>query len=369
MKRICLIISGVETALAFEWIAENLSKSKFELHFILLNSTSGGLESYLQSNKLPFIRLNYTSKKDIPSALFHTFRYLKKSRINIVHAHLLDAGIVGMLAAALAGVKKRIYTRHYSTYHHIYHPKGVWYDRLINKLSTDIVAVSDLVKEVLIKKEHVDRSKIKTIHHGFPLSRFKVKNHESLLHLKTKYNLAGYYPVIGVIARHIEWKGIQYIIPAFKKILKEFPDAKIVLANAKGEYHDHIRHLLSDVPSTNVTEIVFENDLITLFQCFDIFVHTPIDNHSEAFGQVYVESMAAGIPSIFTLSGIGNEILKHEENCIVVNHQNSDDIYNGIRKLLTNSNLYEKISTNAQQKVSVDFELEKMISELTNLYE
>src|SRR5256885_4070776 len=47
----------------------------------------------------------------------------------------------------------------------------------------------------------------------------------------------------------------------------------------------------------------------TLFRSklLDVFVHAPIAPQVEAFGQVYVEAMAAGVPSVITRAGIRSE--------------------------------------------------------------
>ena len=369
MKNICLILSGIETALAFEWISEKLDKSKFKLHFILLNTKKGGLEDFLILNRIPFTRIHYKTKKDIPFAILNTYKYLKYNKINLVHCHLLDAGIVGIIGSYLARIKSRIYTRHYSSYHHEYYPKGIFYDRIINKLSTKVVAISKTVQKILIEKEGVKPSKIELIHHGFPLEKFDDIDSNSVNNLKVKYELTEAYPIIGVVARHTKWKGIQYIIPAFEKLLKHYPEAKLVLANAKGEYQNEIAVLLLSIPPENYIEIDFEKDLFSLFQCFDIFVHTPLNHHSEAFGQVYIEAMASGIPSIFTLSGIANEIIKHKKNAIVVDYHNWEQIYLALLELIEDKALYATISANAKNTVSENFDLETMISKLEALYE
>jgi glycosyltransferase involved in cell wall biosynthesis len=221
----------------------------------------------------------------------------------------------------------------------------------------------------LVEKEDVNPSKIELIHHGFPLEKFSKVDSASINNLKIKYKLTEAYPIIGVVARHTKWKGVQYIIPAFEKILARYPKAKLVLANAKGEYHNEIATLLKEIPSENFVQIDFEKDLFSLFKCFDIFIHTPINNHSEAFGQVYVEAMASGIPSVFTLSGIGNEIIEHKKNALVVEYQNSEQIYLALLELIEDKALYASISVNGKETVFKDFNLETMVLKLDTLYE
>ena len=369
MKKICYIVSGIDTALAFQWIHEHLDKTKFKLHFVLLHTRVGGLEEYLKKEKVPHTRIPYASKEDIPVAIVKTTLYLRKHKISLVHCHLLDAGLVGIPAAKIAGVPSRIYTRHYSTYHHSYYQKGVWYDKTINSLSTKIIAVSEVVKEVLVKKERVKPEKIAVIHHGFPLEKFKELNEGAVSWLRLKYTLQDKYPVIGVIARQTKWKGIQYIIPAFKRILEEYPNAYLVLANATGDYQKKISALLQQLPAHSYAEIAFEEDLFSFYHCFDLFVHTPINYHAEAFGQVYIEAMAAGIPSVFTLSGIAGELVRDQENALVAEYADSDSIYKNLKTLLENADLRKKLGLNAQKSVTKKFELDYMMAKLMKMYE
>ena len=112
---ITYIISNINKALAFEWIAEYLDKEKFELNFILLNSEDSELECYLTKNNISVERITYRGKRDIPKAIFRTCKIFKKHKTNIVHTHLFDANLVGLFAAWLTQIPKRIYTRHHST--------------------------------------------------------------------------------------------------------------------------------------------------------------------------------------------------------------------------------------------------------------
>ena len=192
--KICYIISDINKALAFEWIAEFLDKEKFELHFILLNPEGSILESFLRERKILFERITYKGKKSLPGAIFKIYKYLNSHKIQVVHCHLFEANIAGLIAAKIAKVKKRIYTRHYSTYHHDYFPKAVNYDKFINWLATDIVAISENVRNVLIQKENVNKNKIHLIHHGFDLERFSKPEIQKIENLKTKYFTAGKFP-------------------------------------------------------------------------------------------------------------------------------------------------------------------------------
>ena len=142
----------------------------------------------------------------------------------------------------------------------------------------------------------------------------------------------------------------------------------MVLANAVGPYKNEIKKLLSELPEGSYTEINFEEDIFALYKLFNVFVHVPIDKQSEAFGQVYIESMASGIPSIVSLSGIAIDYIQNNNNAIVVPFQNSLAIEKGIINLLENDKLKNDIIIRGKESVKQLFSIDSMILKLEELY-
>ena len=367
--KVTLILYQINKALAFEWIIDHFDKEKFELSFISIGvEKESVLEQFCKERNIEFHLVNYSGKKELPTAIFQTYRILKKIKPDVVHCHIFEGGLIGLIAAKLAGIKKRIYTRHYSTYHHTYAPGGVKYDRLIDALSTKIIAISENVKQILIQKEGVNPEKIILMHHGFDLSLFYNISEERIKTVESKYNPENRRPVIGVVSRYTHWKGVQYIIPAFKKLLEMYPNALLILSNAKGEYTKEIKQLLSELPSTSYYEILFEQDNAALLKLFDVFVHVPIDKEIEAFGQIYVEALAVGIPSIFTLSGIASDFIQDKKNALVVDYHSSGQIYESLIKLLEDKELSNTLVQNGKHDLETYFSLPLMIQHLETIY-
>ncbi len=364
---IVYVISEIHKSLAFEWIAIAL-KDEYRLTFILLNPSSSPFEDFLISHNIEVYRITYRGKKDFILSSIKLLGYFLLKRPDIVHAHLLAAQLIALPVAALAWIKKRIYTRHNSNYHQAYFPKGIKYDKLSNRLSTHIVSISQATYKTLTLAESVNPAKIRTIPHGFDFSIFQRPGIAPVAALKSKWKIPQGLPCIGVIARHVQWKGIDYIIEAFAKFIQKYPFAILVLANANGPYHQKLLELLSKIPSRNFVLIPFEEDIVSLYALFDIYVHTPVDKICEAFGQTYIEALAAGIPSIFTLSGIADEFIKADEHAIVVEYKNSDSIFLAMNTLWSDENLRRSLSLNGQKAVFSRFKLTQMISSLQELY-
>ncbi len=363
-----IFISNVQKALEHEWFCDYIDKNLFNIEFVLFNSKHSELYNYIVKQGFKCKNYSLPSKYLIPYYISLFWLKCCIKRYDFIHCHLFEASLIGIISGKLAKIKKRIYTRHHSDFHHVYFPSAVKYDLLINKYSTHIIAVSNNIKTILIQKENVSSDKITVIPHGLPSSVLNIEiSEKEISEAKLKYNYKSNYPIIGVISRFTEWKGIQYIIPAFKLFIAEHKNAKLVLANAHGDYEPKIKELLSELPDESYILIPFENNILPLFKTFDMFIHVPIDKNSEAFGQVYIEAMAVKVPMICTLSGIANDFIVNEKNALVVDYKNADDIYKTMCKLINTPELKNRIIKEANNSVQF-FSFETKINTLKKIY-
>ncbi len=367
-KLICYLVSDVDKALAFEWISKFLPKRGYSLCFILLNSSYSDLEGYLLANKIDVERITLRGKRDWPFALRKLQILLSRRKPDIVHCHLLHACIIGLTAARLSGIRHRIYTRHHSSQHHVYNRRGIWLDRYCNQMATRIVAVSGLVQRILLDWEKVPAEKVILIPHGFRLDLFASAEAARVQAFRDRYALGERRPVIGVISRFIELKGVQYILPAFRRILEKYQGALLLLLNPVGDYKLELNKELCKLPASAYRSILFEPEITAVYPAMDMFVHVPVDDHSEAFGQIYVEALAAGTPSVFTLSGIAPDFVRDGENALVVPFRDSDAIYAALVRLWEQPELRKRLAENGPDSVREKFDLPVMITALDNLY-
>lgn len=366
-KKLCYVYSDLETSHLIEATADFIDKDRYDVTHVFLGAKIPALFDIFERKGYRVEFFEYHGKKDLPKAVRQLRRLFGALKPDIVHAHLFHATMAGLIAARLKGVKQRVHTRHHSMEHHNYHRHAVYYDKLHNYLSTDIIAVTEIVAEVLIKLDKANSEKVSVVRHGFDLNLFD-RALSSETDLKPKYDLTDYYPIIGVVSRQMHGKGIQYIIPAFKRILAEYPKAKLVLANAVGSYRAQVEELLSEVNAANYKFIEFEKDVFNLYKTFDVFVHAPITRDYEAFGQIYIEALAMRIPSIFTLSGVANDFIENEFNALVVPFCDDRAIERAIRRLLNDAKLRQSLIENGEKSVKETFHVSRMIEGLNRVY-
>ncbi len=365
-RKVTYIVSDVEKALAFEWTAQSMI-SEVDLFFILIGKRNTPLSSYLKENNVSCVVVSDEEQPGNLNKWLKIYAILRTEKPDVVHVHLWRAMLLGLSAAWVSGIKKRVLTRHHATLHYVEYPSGRKWDLLCNALATDIIAISENIKDIVIHRDGAKPSKVHVIHHGFEFSYFRDIDHDRIDSISKKYGLYS-RPIIGVISRYVKFKGIQYIIPAFKKIRFEFPEAHLVLANAQGDYTAEINSILKQLPEGSYTEIQFEDDLAALYKVFDVFVHVPIDAQAEAFGQTYVEALAAEIPSVFTLSGVAREFIVDNKNALVVNYKNPEEIFLAVKKILVDYNLRSALVINGSNSIVSKFDQQIMINKLMQIY-
>ena len=350
----------------FELVAKYINRNKFDIDYVILNE-GDPMIAFLKSLNIPHTVTSFSDYSQTPEMVKFLYEHLLKNKTDIVDTHWFAGSLVGIQAAYYAEVPVRVFTRG--------HPSIKYYTRhaaskhhLIWECATNVIAATNKSKEGMIE-DGIPEHKITLIPIGFDVNEYENVEISRIEQLRAKYLGNHQGPVIGIAARYVRWKGVEYVIEAYQKVLETYPNALLVLSgtgidranidekirNARKEdivapqYDDiiAITEKLSQLPNHSYIEIPFEADLFALFKLFDVFVHAPTDSIQETFGQVYVDAMLSRIPSVITCAGCAADYAVHQENAWIVDYQNSDQIAEGILTLLKDSFLREKIINNA----------------------
>ena len=284
-----------------------------------------------------------------------------RNRPKVLFASGQFATIIGMLTSKALNVPKRIFIRHHSNFHHKYNMKlGVILDKMANYSSTEIIAVSAVVKKTLISNEAAKPEKVKVIYNGIDLRKFlNINLNGSKVHDLHERPEQLFH--IGVISRLTELKGVEYIAQAFIKLQLEFPNSRLHIVGAISDSYTEIMNILAPL-NRNIYTVERENfDIPGFFKNLDVFIHVPIGVADEAFGIVYIEALATGVACIFTKSGIINELNNKEEYVYIVPPRDFEAIYHNLRQIILGvsapkiriPNLW--ISQFSQEKIAKDY--------------
>lgn len=257
-----------------------------------------------------------------------------RNRPNVLFASGQFATAISMLVGKILHVQRRIFIRHHSNFHHKYNMRhGILVDKMANYLSTEIVAVSEVVKDILISNEAVNPKKVRLIYNGIELEKFQnvdSKNNKADYGQERGSNLFN----IGVISRLTELKGVKYIAQAFAKLRQEFPNSRLHIVGAFSDSYSEVSNILSSTDHNSYTIEKENSDIPSFFRSLDAFIHVPVGVQDEAFGIVYIEALASGVACIFTQSGVLNELDDAQRYVTIVPPRDFEAIYFNLRKML-----------------------------------
>lgn len=260
------------------------------------------------------------------------FFTIKKFHIDfdLIHSHFAYfAGFLGMGISKLTN-KSLVITVH-GTDIHTRLPNGSKLEKKNIKKSLEaaskVIAVSNSLKDIVLKKTNIDESKICVISDGLNIDLFKPATnmiHEKILDFKSNQ-------IILFIGNLVPVKGIPYLIEAFKKICQEFPDLRLLivgdgpekqklLAQANG-FEDKIK-FLGKIIHKEMNSIIPHCDLLCL------------PSLNEGFGIVLIEAMACGKPVVASLTGGIPDIVTSDDVGFLVQPGDVSGLANAIKKAL-----------------------------------
>ena len=96
-------------------------------------------------------------------------------------------------------------------------------------MSTHILAISEITKNLTLSNTPSSKSKIKKIYHGFNFEYFDTLNPIKINLLRKKYHINENIFVIGVISRLVDWKNVDKIIDSFALFNNKYKKSLLIL--------------------------------------------------------------------------------------------------------------------------------------------
>jgi len=356
---------------------EGLDKNKYEVDLVTGEEFDESILSKVKNNHFGIIqikglkwKLNFLYDTIV---LLRLIKLLKKKRYDIVHTHTTKAGILGRIAARIAGVPVIVHGLHGSTFQAFNSGLLNWFLFLFEKFTgrfTDAyISVSEVLSEKYIEKGIGKKENYHTVYSGMKLETFY--GVRGKINYKEKYKELGINAgefLIGNVARLETRKGHKFLIDALKKVIEErkgYPLKLLIIGEGnKREY------LESYVKELNLEgKVIFtgyRKDVEELMAIMDIFVLTSL---REGLPRVLVQAAAVGMPSIaFNVDGVP-EIIKDNYNGFLVKVKDVEQLENRIVKYMNNKELVLLHGRNGREFIENKWSIKGMVDRIDKIYQ
>ncbi len=231
--------------------------------------------------------------------------------------------------------------------------------------SSIIILCSKSMKDDTISHFRVPQDKLRVIPIGIDRSKFKDRKPDREK-TREKYGVHSEEKLVLFVGRLTSQKGCEYLIRAIPYIAKFF-NVKLLIAGdgyLRGEL-EGIAVRAGVRTRTIFAGFVGDDDLTDLFLCSDLMM---IPSVYEPFGVVALEAMAARLPVVASnVDGLA-EIIKHEENGILVFPRDSSSIAWGISRILSDQANTQRLVENAWRDVESRFSWSTVARQTLEVY-
>jgi glycosyltransferase involved in cell wall biosynthesis len=272
-----------------------------------------------------------TPLKDLHS-LIRLYFFLLKEKPEIVHTHTPKAGLLGMIAAFLAGVPIRLHTVAGLPLLETQGIKRQLLDRiekLTYRLATRIYPNSYELKKIILTNEFISEKRLKVLGNGSSngidtnfFNRNKISE-KHLVKLKHQFGIQEADFVFIFVGRLVKDKGINELVDAFNKLNQKYKFTKLLLVGPFEPILDplSIETIQKIEKNTSIIHTGYQEDVRPFYAMSDVLT---FPSYREGFPNVVLQAGAMDLPSIVTDINGCNEIITSGFNGEIIPKKDQD---------------------------------------------
>jgi glycosyltransferase involved in cell wall biosynthesis len=283
---------------------------------------------------------NFTPLTDLMS-LLRLYQVIRREQFTIVHTHNPKPGLLGQLAARMAGVPIVVNTLHGSYFHD--HMSAAW-----RRFYITMEKVAAFCSDVILSQNSEDiqsavregicpLEKIKYLGNGIDVQRFDpaTLSVKDIARKRDEVGLPISVPVVGFVGRLVQEKGLLELFAAARIVRDRVPDVRFLFV---GPIDTHKPDAISpDVAReygiANVCYFLgMRQDMPELYALMDVFA---LPSHREGFPRSPMEASAMQVPCVVTDIRGCREVVEHGQNGLLVPLDDIQALAGAIVELLT----------------------------------
>tara|TARA_B100002051_G_scaffold101041_1_gene96598 strand:+ start:2590 stop:3753 length:1164 start_codon:yes stop_codon:yes gene_type:complete len=301
---------------------------------------------------LPFIEDLHILKKF--KEVYYLSSIIKNYKIDIIHGNnRIAANTLCIMAAKKCKVG-------YIQHQRKFEKKIGFIARIYKNYPISYIAISNAIKENILRKINVSDSKIKLVHNWINPGSLINKNHIK----KTSVFRILWF------GRIVPWKGIDVLVNIANEMMKNnfgYFEIDIYGDYVELEYKNKITKLIKDY---NLEKNIFLKGFREVqkipFSNYNVYIHT--SKKPEPFGRTIIESMSLNIPVCATAMGGVLDIISNNKNGFLFDPKDFNDLIIILKKIKNNPDFVDSIILNAKSTVEDKFSGIRQIEIMEKIY-
>ena len=349
-----------------------------------VSSEGDELKEVIENEGIVMEAINMSRKitpfQDLKS-LWEMWNFLRKEKPQIVHTHTPKAGIIGMLAARLAGVPHRLHTVAGLP---LMEATGIkrkilnFVEKLTYSSATRVYPNSKGLYDFILQNNFTQSNKLKIIANGSSnginttfFSLAQVSEIERVT-LREKLNIQPDDFVFVFVGRIVSDKGINELIKAFSELQtaenNELTGIKLLLVGGLESDLDPLNpETLAEInQNKDIISAGFQQDVRPFFAISDALA---FPSYREGFPNVVMQAGAMGLPSIVSDINGCNEIIVEGENGLIIPSKNVEKLKEKMLTLARDKNVYVKLKEHRRRMIENRYEQSVVWNALLEEYE
>lgn len=346
---------------------------------LMLSADGEELADVLQQESCRHIVVPMTRKitpvQDI-RCLIQLIKIFRTEKPDIVHTHTPKAGLLGMIAAKICGVKTRIHTVAGLP---LMTEKGLKYwilnftERLTYACANKVWPNSPSLLRFIHEKKMCPPAKLNIIANGstngININRFNPKtlNENILDEVAEQINFSDEDRYLLCIGRLVADKGITELVNVFTKLEKTHEELMLILVGTFEDSLDPLpESILHEIEiNPNIVHINWTDRVEYFMHLADFFV---FPSHREGFPNVLLQAGAMGLPVVCSNIPGNIDIVTHNETGLVFDCGNEAEMLDLLEFALVNPKAVNKMAASLQNNIQENYQQEKIWGKMLEAY-
>ncbi|PKH03415.1 glycosyltransferase family 1 protein [Psychromonas sp. MB-3u-54] len=314
------------------------------------------------------LRREVSPKNDL-LAFWQLYRLFRKHRFHVVHSHSSKTGVLGRVAAKLAGVPMITHTVHGFAFPAANSTLEKWVflamEWLGTKCSDKIICLHEADREIAKNKLGASDAQLEVLANGVDTTKYAPASIDRKLAMRQALGIPSDAVIVGMVGRLWRQKNPQAFVNAAINLLSQGVNTHFFLVG-DGELKMSLEEAVKQAGFTdNIHFLGWRNDTPQILKALDVFV---LPSLWEGMPLAILEAQSTGLPCVVSNIQGNNHLVTAGKDGLLFELDKPQQLSDKIKLLIDDKLMCSEFSANARNKVLDKYCIDKRIENMAALY-